>query len=278
MQSIVSLNDPRVAPYRNLRERTLRGENLFIAEAVLVVRRLIESDYQVESILATGEHAERFRTLVGDEVPIYVADRSLMAEIVGFPFHRGALAVGCRHQPPSIAAVMERLEEKSPWTLIVCPEATQAENLGMVFRTAAAFGVDAVVLGPGSCDPFCRRALRTSMGNVLRVPFVRSADLAADLRVIKERYGVRLAATVLGGGAELLPTVVWPERVGLMLGNEFAGLGDEWLDLCDHKITIPMAPGTDSLNLGVAAGVFVYERMRSLLAGRGWIQALDNDL
>ena len=256
MQLITSLDDPRVAPYRNLRERTLRGENLFIAEAALVVRRLIESDYQVQSILATEEHAAGLKPLVDDRVPIYVAERSLMAEIVGFPFHRGALAVGRRHESPTIDAVMQRLDAKLQWTLVVCPEATQAENLGMVFRTAAAFGVDAVVIGPKSCDPFCRRALRTSMGNVLRVPFVRSSDLAADQRTLRERYGVQLAATV----------VDWPERVGLMLGNEFAGLTDEWLDLCDHKITIPMAAGTDSLNLGVAAGVFVYERMRSLLA------------
>lgn len=266
MQLITSLDDPRVAPYRNLRERTLRGENLFIAEAALVVRRLIESDYQVQSILATEEHAAGLKPLVDDRVPIYVAERSLMAEIVGFPFHRGALAVGRRHESPTIDAVMQRLKAKLQWTLVVCPEATQAENLGMVFRTAAAFGVDAVVIGPKSCDPFCRRALRTSMGNVLRVPFVRSSDLAADLRTLRERYGVQLAATVLADDAELLPQVDWPERVGLMLGNEFAGLTDEWLDLCDHKITIPMAAGTDSLNLGVAAGVFVYERMRSLLA------------
>ncbi len=269
MQSITSLHDPRVAPYRNLRERTLRGENLFIAEAALVVRRLIESDYDVESILVREEQAEGFQALVGDEVPIYVADRSLMVEIVGFPFHRGALAVGRRHPSPPIAAVMQRLDEKSKWTLVVCPEATQAENLGMVFRTAAAFGVDAVVLGPKCCDPFSRRALRTSMGNVLRVPFVRSIDLVADLRTLQERYGVRLAATVLADDAELLPEVAWPERVGLMLGNEFAGLTDEWLDLCDQKITIPMAAGTDSLNLGVAAGVFIYERMRSLLVRKG---------
>jgi tRNA G18 (ribose-2'-O)-methylase SpoU len=135
----------------------------------------------------------------------------------------------------------------------------------MVFRTAAALGVDAVLLGPKSCDPLCRRALRTSMGGVLRVPFVRSTDLAADLQTLKQRWNVRLAGTVLADDAESLPRVTWPDRVGLLLGNEFTGLGDEWLALCDHKVTIPMAPGTDSLNLAVAAGVFVYERMRKVL-------------
>ncbi|MHB8903069.1 MAG: TrmH family RNA methyltransferase, partial [Thermoguttaceae bacterium] len=153
MQFITSLDDPRVAPYRNLRERTLRGENLFIAEAALVVRRLIESDYHVQSILATDQLAGQFQTLVHDETPIYVADPSLVAAIVGFPFHRGALAVGRRHPEPPLDVLLQRLHARPQWTLLVCPETTQAENLGMIFRTAAAFGVDAVVLGPKSCDP-----------------------------------------------------------------------------------------------------------------------------
>ena len=266
MHHITSLNDPRIASYRNLRERTLRGENLFIAEADLVVRRLIESDYAVESIFTTEEHAKELAALADDDTPVYVADKSLMVDIVGFPFHRGALAVGRRHEPPSLESVMKSLERESRLTFVVCPETTQAENLGMVFRSAAAFGVDAVILGPKSCDPLCRRALRTSMGGVLRMPFVRSTDLLEDLRTLRGRYDVHLAATVLADDAELLPNVRWPDRVGLMLGNEFSGLSDQWLALCDHKVTIPMAPGTDSLNLGVAAGVFVYERMRQLLA------------
>jgi tRNA G18 (ribose-2'-O)-methylase SpoU len=137
----------------------------------------------------------------------------------------------------------------------------------MVFRTAAAFGVDAVLLGPKSCDPLCRRALRVSMGGVLRVPFFRSTDLAADLKLLKQRWSVALAGTVLADEAELLPQVDWPDRVGLMLGNEFDGLEDQWLAFCDHRATIPMSPGTDSLNLGVAAGIFVYERMRGRLRG-----------
>ncbi len=267
MQHITSLDDPRVAPYHNLRERALRGENVFIAEGTLVVQRLVESDYAVDSIFALAEHAQEFVGIAGNETPVYVADRSLMVEIVGFPFHRGVMAVGRRPESPSIEEVMECLEAKSRLTLVVCPETTHAENLGMVFRTAAALGVDGVILGPKSCDPLCRRALRTSMGGVLRMPFARSSDLGADLRLLKKRWNVRLAATVLADDAELLGDVAWPERVGLMLGNEFNGLTEEWLSLCDHRVTIPMAPGTDSLNLAVAAGLFIYERMREDLLG-----------
>lgn len=270
MERIASLNDPRVAPYRNLRERTLRGENLFVAEAALVVRRLIESDYAVESIFATEEHAEKFEEMVGGDVPVYVAERALMVDVVGFPFHRGVMAAGRRHASPTLDEIMKRLQNKSPLTLIVCPETTQAENLGMVFRSAAAFGADAVVLGAKTCDPLSRRALRTSMGAVLRIPFIRCGKLGIDLERLKQHWNVHLAGAVLADDARLLPEVVWPDRVGLMLGNEFEGLAEAWLTLCDQKVTIPMAPGTDSLNLGVAAGVFVYERMRNrLLKPRG---------
>ncbi len=267
MLSITSLDDPRVAAYRSLRERALRGENLFIAEGTLVVRRLIESDYAVESIFTTEEWVEEIAELVRTDVPVYLAERSLLVEIVGFPFHRGVLAAGRRHEPPSVEDVMQPLEEKSQLTLLVCPATSLSENLGMAFRTAAAFGVDAVLLGPKSCDPLCRRALRTSMGGVLHMPFVRSTDLAADLQTLKQRWNVRLAAAVLADDAEVLSKVAWPDRVGLMLGNEYDGLGEEWLALCDHRVTIPMAPGTDSLNLGVATGIFVYERMRGVLGG-----------
>ena len=262
MQPITSLDDPRVAAYRNLRERTLRGESLFIAEASLVVQRLIESDFEVDSVLATDEQAADLAELAGEDVPVYVADRSLMVEIVGFPFHRGAMAIGRRRPTTSLDEIMTRLEGRQRLTFVICPEATQAENLGMVFRSAAAFGVDAVILGPKTCDPLSRRALRTSMGGVLRVPFVCAEDLGMALRTLREQYGVQMAGTVLADDACSLPEVAWPDRVGLMIGNEFAGLDDESLAWCDLRVTIPMAPGTDSLNLGVAAGVFMYERMR----------------
>jgi tRNA G18 (ribose-2'-O)-methylase SpoU len=264
MQRITSLDDPRTAEYRNLRDRALRGENLFIAEGDLVVRRLLESEYEVESLFVSDEQAERFAA-ADIAMRVYVADRKLMVDIVGFPFHRGVMAIGRRRPPVAIESVMNDLEANARLTFLVCPETAQAENLGMVFRSAAAFGVDAVLLGPKTCDPLCRRALRVSMGGSLCLPLVRSENLAEDLRTLRSRWGMRIAAAVLADDAELLPEVDWPPRVGLMLGNEFDGLSDEWLALCDQKITIPMAPGSDSLNLGVAASVFIYERMRSTL-------------
>jgi len=155
-------------------------------------------------------------------------------------------------------------------SLIVCPQITQAENLGLVFRTAAGFGVDGILLGQQCCDPFSRRCLRLSMGGVLAVPFVRSEDLLLDLNRLKHQWGFDRVATVLDPRAERLPDAAWGPRTALVFGNEFEGLSGEWLAACDRRVTIPMQPGTDSLNLGVAAGIFVYELKKRGPRGEGW--------
>ena len=124
------------------------------------------------------------------------------------------------------------------------------------------------LLGPQCCDPFSRRCLRVSMGAVLRAPYRKSADLAADLDALRDRWGVEMLAAVLDEQAVPLAGVRWPRRAAVMLGNEFDGLDDRWLCYCTQRATIPMARETDSLNLGVAAGIFVYEMMRERQVGR----------
>jgi tRNA G18 (ribose-2'-O)-methylase SpoU len=270
METIASLDDPRVAAYRNLRDRTLRGESVFVAEGYVLARRLLESRFEAESILVDEEYAGEFDRLAAGRMPVYAAPKTLLLGIVGFPFHRGALAVGRRPSPRSLEDILA-LRPAGPSSdrlrLVVLPEVTKPENLGLAFRAAAAFGIDAVVLGPRSCDPFSRRALRVSMGAVLTVPFVRSADLASDLSSLKCRWGVELTAAVLDEEAPSLSDASWPPRAAVVLGNEFDGLPAEWLSLCDRRLTIPMRPDTDSLNLGVAAGIFLYE-MTILGTGR----------
>ncbi len=134
--------------------------------------------------------------------------------------------------------------------------------MGLIFRVAAGLGVDGLVLGPQCCDPFSRRCLRVSMGAVLRAPYRKSSDLAADLNALRNRWGAEMLAAVLDDRAVPLACVCWPRRAALMLGNEFDGLSGPWLEFCTQRVTIPMAHETDSLNLGVAAGIFVYEMMR----------------
>ena len=260
---IESLEDPRVAAYRNLRDRTLRGEEIFVTEGPLVTRRLLASRYEAESVLVAERFADEFEPSVAGRAPLYVAPVALLRQIVGFPFHQGVLAAGRRPQPDRFDDLLRGKEAAPGLTLLVCPEITKPENMGLAFRTAAAFGIDGVLFGLRSCDPFSRRGLRVSMGGTLQVPFVRSADFLADLGRLKQEWQFQLFAAVVDARAERLSEVRWPTRVGIVLGNEFAGLEAAVLAICDRRVTIPMQPGMDSLNLGTAAAVFAYARKSS---------------
>ena len=262
MHRIDSIDDPRIAPYRNLRDRTLRGESLFVTEGRVLTLRLLEGPFEAESVLVADEYAEEFARRTGDRVPLYVAPEPLLLEIVGFPFHRGVLGAGRRKAPLRPDELLARFDLAARLRLVVLPEVTKPENLGLVFRSAAAFGIDAVLLGQWSCDPLSRRALRVSMGGSLQAPWTRSDDILADLATLRSRWRVELAAAVLDPGAEPLAEVRWPDRAAVLLGNETEGLRDRLLWLADRRVTIPMRPGVDSLNLGVAAGVFLYAMSR----------------
>jgi tRNA G18 (ribose-2'-O)-methylase SpoU len=262
VQRIDSIDDPRIAAYRNLRDRTLRGEGVFVAEGRLLVHRLLNSAFAAESVLVADGYADEFSRLVAPEVPLYVATEGLLREIVGFNFHRGALAAGRRRPISSMSELVESLASQRDATLVVLPEVTKPENLGLIVRSAAALGVGGVLLGERCCDPLARRALRLSMGSVFAVPMSQSIDLAADLVLLRQQHGYELFAAVLDPAAEPLPAVCWPGRAAILFGNEFDGLGAPWLSLCDRRVTIPMHAGVDSLNLGVAAGVFLYELQR----------------
>jgi len=260
---IESLDDPRIAPYRNLKDRELAREHggRFIAEGEHVVRRLLTSDYPVESVLLAARRAEEIAPIVPESVPVYVTPDAMMQQILGFKFHSGVIACGLRKSLPTPEQAMSRLGSCA--TIVVCPEINNTENLGGLMRIAAAFGADVLILGPRSCDPFYRQAIRVSMGAVFSLNIVRCDDLIADLRALKERYSVQRVATVLDERAEDLAGIrLRPPRMAVLFGNEAQGLSPELLAECDRKITIPMRLGTDSLNVMVAAGVILHHLTR----------------
>jgi tRNA G18 (ribose-2'-O)-methylase SpoU len=254
-----SLDDPRVAPYRALKDRELaRSGDRFIAEGEHVVRRLIESDYPVESLLLARKRAAAVAPLAPPDVPAYVVDDALIHGVVGYKFHSGVMAVGRRKPPLSLDAFMAARAAAQRLTLVVLPDIANTENLGSLVRITAAFGADALVLGQHSCDPFWRQAVRVSMGTIFSLPLVRSDDLLADLHALRGRWGVELAAAVVGESAEPLAHARRGERLGLLFGNEAQGLGADYVAACHRRVTIPMHLGTDSLNVAVAAAVFLY--------------------
>ena len=177
--SVDSIDDARLAPYRELNHRNLtRQSGLFIAEGDKVVERLIASRYPVASLLAEAEWAERLESQLPAETPIYVAEPKLLQTTIGFNFHRGVLACGRRLHLPAVDDLVVSASRQP--TFLVCPEIHDPTNLGSIIRTAAAFGCVGIVLGGHCADPFSRRVLRVSMGAALHLPIALSNGLRPD--------------------------------------------------------------------------------------------------
>ena len=250
--------DPRVRCYRNLSDRQLAAmDERFIAEGEYLVRRLLRSDFVVESVFVMDKRIERVAPLVPDGVPVYVAGTEVMTEITGVQFHAGVLACSRRKPDVGIDGLSVGLG-CGGGTLLVCPEITNPANLGAIVRTASAFGVAGMILGESCCDPFYRQAVRTSMGGVFRVPIVRPRDLVESLDRLREEFSVELVAAVADPHAQPLHAATRSDRMAIVLGNEEHGLDERCLQCCDRQVTIPIARGTDSLNVAAAAAVLLY--------------------
>jgi tRNA G18 (ribose-2'-O)-methylase SpoU len=252
---ITAPDDPRVAPFADLRDRqSLARYGRFIVEGDLVVNRLLVSDYEVESLLIAEDQLHH--VAFSPEMTVYCAPRRLMEELAGFGFHRGILACARRPAPQPLDDWLPPGDQ--PVTVVVCAAIQDPENLGGIFRNCAALGVRHVLLGEQSADPLSRRVLRVSMGTVLKLAIRQTPDLAGELPRLREEFRLHLAATVLDPTAPLLATAPCPHRLALLLGNERNGLEPEVVQACDSRWTIPMRSGTDSLNVAVASGIFLY--------------------
>jgi tRNA G18 (ribose-2'-O)-methylase SpoU len=252
--------DPRVADFRDLTTADRRpdrpgGRGLVIAEGVVVVRRLLRSPYPVRSLLGVPRRIDELAADLADlPVPAYTTDAATMAAIVGFHLNRGVLAVADRATPPDLGALLREAR-----TVVVLESVGDHENLGALFRNAAALGVDAVLLGPGCSDPLYRRSVRVSMGHVLLVPFAPlPGPWPAALDALRSA-GLRVAAlTPAADAVPLAAAGLAGQRVALLLGAEGPGLTAEAMAAADLRVRIPMTPGVDSLNVATAAAVAFY--------------------
>ncbi|GGP34748.1 tRNA/rRNA methyltransferase [Saccharothrix coeruleofusca] len=247
--------DPRLDDFRDLSTADRRpdrpgGRGLVIAEGVVVVERLLASPYPVRSLLGVRRRVEALGEL---PAPAYVTSAEVMAEVVGFHLNRGVLAAADRAPQPPV----ERLARHAR-RLAVLEGVGDHENLGALFRNAAALGVDGVILGPGCSDPLYRRSVRVSMGHVLRVPFATAPSWPGTLGMLRDE-GFRVAAlTPRAGAANLADAGLRGERVAVLLGSEGPGLTEEAIQAADLAVRIPMSPGVDSLNVATAAAVAFY--------------------
>lgn len=265
---ITSLDDPRVELYRNVRDRDLQGrDHVFVAESELVIRRLLQARRRMHSLLLTRGKYEALRedvARVPESVPVYVAGLELMCAIAGFHVHRGALAVVHRPTPAALSldVVLQTLPPTGTSRLLVVEGITNVDNIGGLFRVAAAFGFDAVVLDPTSSDPLYRKAVRVSMGHVLSVPYAVSTEWPGDLDRIRQEYGMTLIGAESCADAVPLWSLPRVQRPAILVGSEAHGLSIGALRHCDHVAVIPMYGDVPSINVVSAAAVCAYESHR----------------
>jgi tRNA G18 (ribose-2'-O)-methylase SpoU len=255
--------DPRLKPYVAVRERDLVGRrDGFIAEGEVVLRALLGPDARATaaSLLVAENRLAKLRPLLATaraETPVYVASQRVMDAVVGFHIHRGALAHGARPADPGAAALLASLPARA--LVLALFGVSNHDNIGGLFRNAAAFGAGAVLLDSACCDPLYRKAIRVSVGAALRVAFARAGP-GEDLVATLEAAGfIPLALTP--AGSEPLAQVRRPERAALLLGAEGPGLPPEILARA-RQVAIPMATGWDSLNVGAASAVALHELTR----------------
>jgi tRNA G18 (ribose-2'-O)-methylase SpoU len=253
--------DPRLADYAGVREPALlRQRGLLIAEGRFVVRRLLDSArISVRSLLVNDAALKALADLPegaamsGD---VYVASPDVITAATGFTMHRGCLALAERPAGLTVDSVL------APSRLVVVLErVVDADNVGSVFRSAEAFGVDAVLLSPGCCDPFYRKAIRTSSGAALVVPFAAAVPWPGALDRLRA-LGFVIAATTPDDGAvdigAFVGTIDARGRVAVLLGTEGHGLTAEALARADVSLRIPMSGALDSLNIATAAGIVLH--------------------
>jgi tRNA G18 (ribose-2'-O)-methylase SpoU len=253
---IDSLEDSRVLPYRHIADPDrLMQLGLFVVEGRLVARRLLDlQHWAIESFLLTEPAAEALvDVLPKTTAPIYIADQAVMNGIAGFNIHRGCLAVVKR--PP--AATLDRIAAGPLSRVLVLEGVNNPDNIGGLFRSAAAFGIDLVVLGPNSGDPLYRKAIRTSMGATLAMPFVQAAQWPGaifDLRI----EGFTVVALTPAFAAAPLDDIRPVTKLALLVGSEGSGLTREALTASTVMARIPMTPDVDSLNVTTAASIAMY--------------------
>ena len=254
--TVNSIDDPRVAAYRHIAEpQALIELGVFVAEGRLVVRRLIDlRNWDIESILLTEPAADVLSdVLPRTTAPIYLASQEVMNGVAGFNIHRGCLAIVKRPQAPTL----DRIAAGPLSRVLVLEGVNNPDNVGGLFRSAAAFGIELVVLGPNSGDPLYRKAIRTSMGATLAVPFAQTAQWPGALRDLRADGFTLVALTPSLKAAPL--EEVWPHaKLALMVGSEGEGLTEDAMRAATVRARIPMAADVDSLNVTTAASIAMY--------------------
>ncbi len=256
IERVSDAEDPRLQPFAGLKTRGPDGR--VVVEGEIAVARALASRHPVDALLLTPGHRERLGDAIDPSLMVYEAEAALVREVVGFDFHRGCLAVMPRPVAPSLEA-LGRGVLPGPALAVVAEALADPVNVGALIRNAAAFGALAVVL-VGGADPWSRRAIRASMGLSFSFPVIRCEEVGAAVDELRRAMGetTRTVAAVVQSGAVALPDYRPAWRTVLLVGNEGAGLSSALRAQADDAVTIPIAPGVDSLNVAAATAVLLW--------------------
>jgi tRNA G18 (ribose-2'-O)-methylase SpoU len=267
---ITDFHDPKLDVYVRLTGAQLRHsleiqEGVFIAESPTVIEVAQNAGCEIlsmltdERLLASGD-VQNILDQLPDELPVYTASRALLTELTGFELTRGALAAMRRPTLPSPEVLL-----KDARRIAVLEGVTDATNIGALFRSAAALGMDAVLVTPTCCDPLCRRAVRVSMGTIFQVPWTQIGETPGDWpeRDIEmlHSFGFKTAAMALSDNSVSIDdeALMREEKLAIVLGTEGDGLSKSTIATCDYTVKIPMYHGVDSLNVAAAGAVAFWQ-------------------
>lgn len=263
VEKVNDYEDPRLDPYRELKQTNpIRWSEGFVAEGKFVVERLLNSNLEVSSVLLSDKRFGSFASKIQRDVAVLVVPHDLASQLVGFDFHAGIIAYGRRPKEFSES----NLARFDPWvnppeehcTLVACPNTTLPDNLGSIIRLSAAFGAHGLIVTPQSADPFSRRCVRVSMGNIFQLPTIESDRLLDDIEYLRD-HGFQIIGCHQSSHSIDVRKYLWPKRVVMVLGNEASGIPQEIQQACDQHVEIPIATQIDSLNVSTAAAILLYE-------------------
>jgi tRNA G18 (ribose-2'-O)-methylase SpoU len=264
VERVTDADDPRLDGYRRLTDPALRRHDRFVAESREVVRRLLDGHrHRLMSLLLTEAALDDLRDGLAAYRPvpeILAADGALIRTVAGFPFHRGCLALAGRGHEPSCDDVLAALAPEATRVLLV-DDVANPDNVGALFRNAAAFGVGAVLLTARSGDPLYRKTIRVSMGESLCLPWARLASWPETARRLRSRGFTPVALSPEGEDLERFVAEA-PTRIALVVGNEGGGMSAPARAACERSVGIRMRRGVDSLNVATAAAIALYRLSR----------------
>jgi tRNA G18 (ribose-2'-O)-methylase SpoU len=261
VQKISSFDLPELAPYRSLKRSAEHAKlGLFVVEGDKVLDRMLDSDFTVISVLLVeerfAEYEPRLRARPETDIAVYICEKSVMTELVGFEIYQGVLAIGKTPATLSLAQILDG--SPRPHFFVAMDGLSNAENVGALMRNCVALGVHALIAGETCSSLFLRRTVRNSMGAIFKLPALESMNLAETLQTLRAQ-GVRCIAAHPHTDKKVLSQADFTRDCCVVFGSEGHGLSAPVLAACDEAVAIPMANEVDSLNVSAAAAIFLYE-------------------